>query len=292
MYKRIAIFLLAVLLSGCGPRIVYPHLDWLIPWYVSDYISLDSDQKTMLDTRLSKVLDWHCRTQLPAYASALREMGQDLTDSSRPVTDVTLQTYNSRFMALWKELIQQVAPDITAILATSTDEQIDELFENLEEQNQKFKEKYVDLPPEELSRNRQKRMLKHIKYWISKPNQDQIGQVEEWNSQLTPIGVEWLENRQTVQAEGRRLLSNRYDDPGFQSAMQDLIINPEKLRSIEFQRKIDGNTDVTISYLAKLIRMLTEDQRAYLQDRVESLAADFDALSCDPQKVPKPSYNQ
>jgi hypothetical protein len=270
MFKRIAIFLLAVLLSGCGPRLVYPHLDWLIPWYVSDYISLDSDQKSMLEDRLAKQLDWHCRTQLPAYAGALREMGQDLTDSSRPVTVATLQTYNARFMALWKELIQQVAPDITAILTTSTDEQIDELFKNLEKQNQKFKEKYVDLPREELSQNRQKRMLKHIKYWISRPNPGQILVVEEWNTQLTPIGVEWLENRQTVQSEARRLLSGRHDD----------------------QSKIDGNTGITISYLAKLIRMLTEDQRSYLQDRVESLAADFEALSCDPQKVPRPTYRQ
>lgn len=292
MCKRIAIFLFAVLLSGCGPRLVYPHLDWLIPWYVSDYISLDSDQKSMLEDRLAKQLDWHCRTQLPAYARTLREMGQDLTDSSRPVTAATLQTYNTRFMALWKELIQQVAPDITAILATSSDEQIGELFENLEEQNQKFKEKYIDLPPEELSRNRQKRMLKHIKYWISKLNKDQIHMVEQWNAQLAPIGVEWLKNRQTVQAETLRLLSGRQDDPGYQAAMQELIINPEIQRSAEFQHKIDNNTDVTISYLAKLIRTLTADQRARLQDRVESLAADFDALSCDPQKVPKPTYNQ
>ena len=292
MLKRLAILLIAVVLAGCGPRTVYPHLDWLIPWYVSDYISLDSDQKTMLEERLAKQLDWHCRTQLPAYANTLRALGNDLTDSSRPVTVATLQDYHDRFMALWKELIQQVAPDITAILATATDEQIDELFENLAEQNHKFKKKYIDLPSEELSQNRQKRMLKHIKYWISKPNQDQARMVEEWNSQLTPIGVEWLENRQTVQAEGRRLLSGRHDDPGFQVAMQELIINPDRWRSEEYQRKIDNNTQITISYLAKLIQMMTEDQRSYLQDRVESLAADFDALSCDPKQVPKPTYRQ
>ena len=49
MIKRTAIFLIAVVIAGCGPRLVYPHLDWLIPWYVSDYISLDSDQKNMLE---------------------------------------------------------------------------------------------------------------------------------------------------------------------------------------------------------------------------------------------------
>jgi len=43
MKNRAVILLLAIVLAGCGPRLVYPHLDWLIPWYVSDYISLDSD---------------------------------------------------------------------------------------------------------------------------------------------------------------------------------------------------------------------------------------------------------
>ena len=292
MLKRLAIFFVAVILAGCGPRLVYPHLDWLIPWYVSDFISLDSDQKTMLEIRLSKLLDWHCRTQLPAYANTLRAMGQDLADSSRPVTVGTLQTYNARLMALWKELIRQVAPDITAILATSTDEQIDELFANLENQNHKLKREYVDLPPEALSRNRQKRMLKHLTYWISKPNTDQIQVVAEWNFQLLPIGVDLLRNREIVQAEARRLLGHRHDDPGFQAAMQDLIINPERLRSAEYQRKIDVNTDVTINYLVNLIRMLTGPQRSHLLDRIESLAEDFDTLSCDPHEVPKPSENE
>ena len=56
MKNRAAILLLAIVLAGCGPWLVYPHLDWLIPWYVSDYISLDSDQKNMLEKRLLKLL--------------------------------------------------------------------------------------------------------------------------------------------------------------------------------------------------------------------------------------------
>jgi hypothetical protein len=93
---------------------VYPHLDWLIPWYVSDYISFDSDQKTMLEDRLSELLDWHCRTQLPAYATTLRELGQDIAHQTGPVNAAMLQAYHARLTALWKELLQQIGPDITA----------------------------------------------------------------------------------------------------------------------------------------------------------------------------------
>ena len=293
MIKRIAIFLIAVVLVSCGPRLVYPHLDWLIPWYLSDYISLDSDQKSMLGDRLSKLLDWHCRTQLPAYATTLRELRQDLARHSGQLNPAMLQAYSARLTALWKELLQQIGPDITAILATATDAQIDELFVNLEKQNQKFKEEYVDLPPDELVQNRAERMVKRAKYLISKLNAEQKQAVSDWSSQLTPIAEDWLQNRRVVQAEARRLIASRHTDPGFKAAMQEFIINPERMRSADYQRKIDINTTVTINFLVKLDRLLTTEQRSYLLDRLDSLAADFDALarSCNPATNPKPEFD-
>jgi len=293
MIKRIAIFLIAVVLMSCGPRLVYPHLDWLIPWYLSDYISLDSDQKSMLGDRLSKLLDWHCRTQLPAYATTLRELRQDLARHSGQLNPAMLQAYSARLTALWKELLQQIGPDITAILATATDAQIDELFVNLEKQNKKFKEEYVDLPPDELVQNRAERMVKRAKYLISKLNAEQKQAVSDWSSQLTPIAEDWLQNRRVVQAGARRLIASRHTEPGFKAAMQEFIINPERMRSADYQRKIDINTTVTINFLVKLDRLLTTEQRSYLLDRLDSLAADFDALarSCNPATTPKPEFN-
>jgi hypothetical protein len=289
MKNRALILLLAIVLAGCGPRLLYSHLDWLIPWYVSDYISLDSDQKNMLEKRLLKLLDWHCRTQLPAYATTLRALGRDLANSSEPVDATTLKTYNTQLMALWKALLQKIGPNITAILATATDAQIDELFHNLDKQNQKFKKEYVDLPPDELIQNREERMVKRTKYWISKLNPEQKQAVSDWSLQLTPIAGDWIQNRERIQSEARRLLGQRRDNPEFRTAIQKLILHPENVRSAEYQRKIDINTTATIKLLAQLIQLLTEKQRSYLLDRIESLAEDFGTLSCDPETLPKPS---
>jgi hypothetical protein len=290
--KKIAAFIiLLVTLTACGPRIVYQHLDWLIPWYVSDYISLDSDQKNLLEQRLATLLDWHCRTQLPAYAMTLRALGGDLANSTDPADEATLQAYNTKILALWKQLLQQIGPDITAILTTATDDQIDELFVNLAKQNQEFREKYIDLAPNELLQNRQKRMIKLLKYWISDLNTEQRQAVSEWSSQLTPIAEQWVQNRAGIQAEARKLLARRDENPESRAAMQDLIMHPEKMRSVEYQRKIDINTGVTIKFLVQLDRQLTQDQRSHLLDRIESLAADFDTLSCDPATLPKPRFN-
>jgi hypothetical protein len=291
MKNRVIILFLAMVLAGCGTRLVYSQLDWLIPWYVSDYISLDGDQKTMLEARLSKLLDWHCRTQLPAYAATLRALGRNLGNSSEPVDTATLQVYNTELLALWQELLQRIGPDINDILATATDAQIDELFRNLETQNQKFKKKYVDLPPEELTQNREERLIKRTRYWISKLNPKQKQAVSDWNSQLAPIAADWLQNREIIQAEARSLLASRHRDPGFRTAMLELIIDPASRRTAEFQRKIDVNTAVTLKFLVQLGQLLTDKQRSHLLDRIKSLAEDFDTLSCDPRTRPKPEFD-
>jgi hypothetical protein len=45
---------------------------------------------------------------------------------------------------------------------------------------------------------------------------------------------------------------------------------------------------ITIRLIMRLDRLLTAGQRGYLLKRIESLAADFDKLSCDPKAIPKP----
>ena len=291
MKKIAAIILIALALTGCGPRLVYHHLDWLIPWYVSDYITLDSDQKNLLEERLAMLLDWHCRTQLPVYAVTLRELGRDLANGADPVGEATLQAYNRKIILLWKELLAQIGPDITAILATASDVQIKELFDNLAKQNQKFRKKFVDPPPGEADRRRQDRMIKRLKYWLSDLNPDQIQAVAEWSLQLTPIAEQWIQNREVIQAKARSLLDRRFDNPEFRSNLQALIIHPEKMRSVDYQRKIDINTRITITLIVRLEQMLTKDQRSHLLTRIESLAADFDTLSCDPTTLLKPPVN-
>lgn len=286
MKNAIIILCSAVILGGCGPRLIYPHLEWLVPWYVSDYISLDKSQKSMLQSRLVKQLDWHCRTQLPAYAGVLRKIGGDLAGPHPPLDYPQIQAYNTQLLKLWNDLMKQIAPDIVDILATASDEQLDELFANLAKQNREFQKKYIDPPPAKLLENRQKRMLKRVKYWISDLTIEQKALVGEWNTRLTPIAADWLQNRGSVQLEARRLLAQR-DEPGFREAMLDFIVDPQSMQTTAYRKKIDANIDTSIGFVIRLNQILKQRQRSYLVKRIESLASDFDRLSCDPKDIPK-----
>lgn len=285
MKKYFAAFILMAAVVGCGPRFIYPHLEWLIPWYISDYISLDDHQKNMLEERLLKQLDWHCRTQLPIYAATLRAIGRDFTSDNQPIDYSKILFYDQKLRILWQKLLYRIAPDVADILLTASDDQVAELFDNLKEQNSRLKAEYVDLQRRELDENRQKRMLKRLNYWISNVTREQKEAVSAWSSELVPIAEDWVQNRKLIQAEARRLLALAKTDSEFRVSLQELIADPERMRSKAYQEKIDINTDITIKFIMGLDRLLNSQQRAYLRKRIESLSADFDKLSCDPKDL-------
>ncbi len=285
MKNKLLIAAVVIVVVGCSTRFIYFHLDWLIPWYISDYISLDSEQKNMLEKRLLAQLEWHCRTQLPVYAEALRVLGNDVADPANPIDVERLRFHYARFMELWQALLREIASDVTDLLLTASDEQIDELFANLASRNQEFREKYVDLPANELDKNRQAQMLKRVDYWISDPTALQIQAVAEWNATLMPIAEQWLQNRERTQAHARTVLEKRDDSLEFRKEMFDLIVYSERLRPEAYQQKIDFNTDVTLKLMVQLDRLLTDEQRQHFIKRIESLASDLDSISCDPYTI-------
>ena len=285
MKKLIFTICLLLVVSGCGPRLIYPHLNWLIPFYVDDYISLNREQSGLLEKRLLEVLDWHCRTQLPVYAQSLRELAKDLEDISQPVSYERLQYYSNQFITHWQELAKQIGPEMADILATASDEQLAELFQNVEKRNYKFKAKYVEISLEKLEKNRKERLAKDLKQWISRLTPEQKQAVSDWSDQIKPLAADGLRNRESVLAEFQNLLGERRHDPDFKEAFVALLVNLDQMRTPDFQKKIDYNTDVTFKLIMKIDRSLNNTQRAYLLKHIGTLAADFEKLSCDPTRI-------
>jgi hypothetical protein len=282
MKKILALVIGFILLSACGPRLYYPSLDWLIPWYVDDYISLEPGQSSRFRTQLVRQLDWHCRTQLPEYAEFLRDFRREVDGSSQPVTVERLDAFMRRLTRYWNVLIVQISPDIADILFSSTDEQDSELFENLEEKNREIESEYVAPPPQKVIRNRQKRMQQRLNYWLGDMTEAQVQAVTDWSLQIEPIAADRVAYRRRIQAAVRHLLESRTNQDEFEAALGGLLTNAEEYRTANYQRKIEVNTQHTLELLTHLLETLTPNQRSHLSMRLESLAVDFDHLSCDP----------
>ena len=76
--KLIAVVLLTLLVAGCTMSFTYNHLDWLIPWYVDDYVDLSRQQRQLLQGQLGPVLQWHREEELERYLEILDQIEADL----------------------------------------------------------------------------------------------------------------------------------------------------------------------------------------------------------------------
>jgi DNA repair exonuclease SbcCD ATPase subunit len=169
---------LALLVSACGVQFTYNRLDWVIPWYLDDYIELSDQQNTLFERRLASQLNWHRNTQLPEYSRQLRQLSVQVQDG---LTLAELDDMSERFRAVWQTLVNQLTPDIAALLATASDDQIGELFDNIEKRNEKYRRKYVDLPEAELREKRAERVVENIERWLGQITPAQQKQVDAWS---------------------------------------------------------------------------------------------------------------
>ena len=73
-HTKILLPVLCVLvLSACTTSFYYNRLDWLIPWYVDDYIDLSSEQKQSLKVKLEPYLNWHRQEELNNYINSIEK---------------------------------------------------------------------------------------------------------------------------------------------------------------------------------------------------------------------------
>lgn len=274
--KYFLIVLSVLLLSGCIIRFVYNQLDWIIPWYAGTMISLDGEQSSELEKILVSQLKWHRVTQLSEYSKSLKELSMavktDLTMAHLDQFHLTMRRY-------WQDLVRHVGPDLAKILSTATDEQIDELMQNLEKRNQKFREEYVDLPKEELREKKQNRMTKFLEFCMGDLNEQQKKIVEQWSYDLQDISAARLEYIKLGQEKFKRIMERRKDLGWFEKELCELLYFKRETWPEAFRKVANHNRELTQKVFIEIHKCMTKDQKEEFTENALSLVKDFDELS-------------
>lgn len=275
--KRTLLLAVALLiLSGCGTRLVYENLDGLISWQVDDFVSLSDEQESVLEQKLAEHLQWHCTSELPHYVVWLRSVDKDLrSDISRALLDTRIAEFEARLDLL----IRHVAPDIAEFSATLSDEQIGELFTNLEERGEDHREEFVDRSVEQLADDSARRILKQLKRWSGKLTEEQEQRVRDWSRARRPLGSGWLAQRGRRHAALRRLLEQR-EEPSFKQDFIDQMLDQKRFWSEAYAADIEHNKELTLRLAVDLHRLLTDKQRARLSKKINALASQFEGIEC------------
>ena len=283
MIWRCAVLLLALAgLSGCstGTRLAYQNLDTLVRMELGRHVDLDPAQQQLLQAEFATLWSWHRRSELPAYAQALRSTADQVERGTldRPAVDAIANTIR----ASAERLVTQALPGLASLLASLDEAQVAEL---LASQKKSFDEALRPFEDETAAES------------LQRLTDEAEERLENWIGPLTPIQHALLVQRiSEAQARGEfvraRLQNEAIEDQRAFAALLATRREPalaDRIQALLFPQDAATQAEWSIRrersrrFYTSLAETLTPTQRAHFAKRLRRYADDASALAA---KVP------
>ena len=279
LMKKVIIAGLLLVLSGCSSQFMYNNLDWMIHWYLDDYIDLNKGQRKLFDEQFSIWHGWHRNEELAKYVAQLEQARGLIAEDKMTKADVDQQFNEARNH--WIILRNRIAPDLIDIAVTLSDEQVADLFSAMSKENQKEQEKLDEL----YAKSEQKRIEKrqndieeNLEEWMGRLTSEQKTIIKRYVGQFRPNWQNWLVYQRHIQSEARKLFDTRNANADFQSQLLQLMTNPESYRHKELNENSEFNSALFSDLTWEVLQTITPKQRAELLDTIDDYIDDFSDL--------------
>ena len=269
---------LGLSLTACSRiALVYDNLDWLIPWRLDSYLNLDREQRTWLEPRLQAHLQWHCSRELPRYLDWLQRT-RTLLEQAEP-SPAALDARLDEIDAALARIGHEITPTAIALLQNLDDEQVAELFAELEQKNREAREKFLEPPLATQIEERQQRLQVRLRPWLGRLNEQQQIHLEQWATGLSGHSRLWLDNRERWQAQLRAALEER-DSPAFAACLSHLLQEPQAYYGDSYREAYEQARQATAALFSQLLASADAQQRRRLTQRLDALHDDFSKQRC------------
>lgn len=277
--QLIILLLLPFFLVGCSSTYVYNNLDWLLYWYLDDYVELNKTQKVDFDIKLESWLSWHRQQELIQYKNQLTDLKARF--NAGPLSAQEWKNEFDKGRAHWERLRNRVGPELVEFAPVLTDEQVAFLFEELEDQNVEREEKRAEKSDEERRKERIEDAQDQMKSYIGKLTKAQKDLIAVYEDRFKSNFVNWIAYRRAIQAQAKELMQTRNTDPEFTSKLTTLMENPQSFQSQEYSDISAHNRNVSAEMIAELNLTFTAKQKKRINKKVDDLLEDLEDLIKD-----------
>lgn len=272
--RAITVSLLLLLLAGCSSTtFIYNRLDFILPWYLDDYVDLDREQAAFLDEQLAPFLTWHRAEELPAYISILDDIDSTL---DREMTGDDVAAISLEFEEAWFRLEGRALDWLLALGTELSEEQVAEFLAELWEQQEKYEKKYLDRSDEEYREDSYDSLVDSTQDYLGRLDREQKQVLENASAELRRSDAIWLRERE---AWLQRLEVFMQRQPGWQAAVRDAVTSRSEVVSQEYLELYDHNLGVIYAALAQVLNSRTETQDRRLRRKLSDLRKDLETLT-------------
>ena len=270
---RLAAVLLALLLlAGCGNTFLYNRLDWLIGWYVDDYVELSRAQEKVFQQRLRPVLDWHRREELALYALFLQQIE---ADSAAPLDADTVRDWSRQLLLALERIEARLWPLIHEIGADLDEAQMAGLLENIQARQRELEEEYLTRSDEEYAEDNFDRLSENLRDFLGPLSAAQEDQIARAAQAMRRLDQAWLEERRLWLKTLQRLSAR---EPGWQAALRAAWAQRKERRTPRYHAHRRHNMDIIHALVAAVLNARSERQDRHLQRELGALQDDLQTL--------------
>lgn len=252
------------IVTACSVKTLYNQLDYLIPEYVTDMVTLDEVLEKELEQRTALLLKWHRHTELKQYAEWLRGVQIDVKST------LTEQKVLQRIIEVdqfWHSLIVKVNDDMAQLLPGLDQQQQDELFASLAHKNEKFREENVDLEQEERIESYRERLQDNFEGWIGELGKAQALRVKQAAQQLVSTAELRFQYRLSWQFGIRKILA-RPDTPNSKAEqLRNFLKGFEKINNPAMKGNSELNRNIIASLTVYISSIMTKEQKLHFMDK-------------------------
>lgn len=262
-----------LLLGACSSTtFVYNQLDLILPWYVNDYVELNTQQDSHLDELLEPFLQWHRSEELPAYIAILEGLESRV---DHPMAGADVAEVFTEFESAWLRLEDTSLDWLLDLGGQLSDEQMNEFVAALWEKQEEFEEEYLERTDKEFYKDSFDNFKDNAEEYLGRLSPEQREQLQTASSQLLRSDETWLAERYDWLKKLEVLLAR---EPGWQQRVQEAVVAQRQNLSPEYVRIYEHNMGVIADAIAELLNGRSERQDKHLRERLAELREDLETL--------------
>lgn len=274
--KAAFIVALIVMTTSCSFKTMYKQLDYLIPSYVEGMVSLDSMLEEKVEQRTLVLINWHRNTQLHQYAEWLRVLQRD---ANNQLTEEQVLQYITTLDRFWQSLSLKVNEEMVRLLPLLNAEQREELFSNITDKNDDFREEYVGVDKNERIVQYTDRMTDSYETWLGNLTEKQESTVKQAAAKIQATAGLRLERRQHWQQSIKRILETKDSTTQKAGSLGQYFTDFNSKDNVAMNAVDKTNRQLLARLTVQIVHSMTEDQNAHFVSRTNDYIRMFNELA-------------
>ena len=268
------------LLSSCSSiQLAYNQVDFLLKWWIDDYVDLTSEQEQLYDQSIPLLVKKHRQEELPKALQQLRKLRAKL-DQPLPIDDgVNIVKEIKSFSRTSINLLQDDAVTLSLNLQPKQFTYLENAFTK---SNKKFQNDFLKGSSEDRLEKRVEKIIERTESFsgnLSKSQKTQIKEIaREYLLDMELVYQTRLYKQQLIMKTLKKIAQEQ-PSPTQAKMMMNQLFNEIELGSTteqkEFEKKRDLHSGIV---LAKITELFDEQQRKKTQAKIRSWEQDLQIL--------------